>query len=92
MHLIRSMRRGMFPREQVAHHAGPMAGGLLRMKRPQPTGGVAGAAIHSTVISRCQLVQMPAGFPIVRQYIDRSLHLIVVGASHDERMGIYDER
>ena len=35
---------------------------------------------------------MPAGFPLVRQYIDKALHLIVVGASHDERMGIYDER
>ena len=35
---------------------------------------------------------MQASFPIVRQYIDGTLHLIVVGASHDERMGIYDER
>src|SRR5437868_5196117 len=45
--------------------------GLLRMKRPQPTGGVAVAGIHSTVISRCPLVQMPAGFSTVRQYIGR---------------------
>ena len=49
-------------------------------------------AIRSTVISGCQPVQMPAGFPLVRQYIDKALHLIVVGASHDERMGIHDER
>lgn len=41
---------------------------------------------------RSKQFQMPASFPKFPAYTDESVHLMIVGTSHEERMGIYDDR